>query len=253
MSYYKYYFSTDTIPGSDERIRAKNELIYSLLAPCLEPGASVLELGTGKGYFARLCAGRGHSYHGIEADEGQCRALMEEGFEMTCSRLPPLPDTGDGFGLVYSAHLLEHMPDSHAVHELLAGCARAAADDGVVAMLFPDALAMGREFWNCDYTHLYPTTERRVAQAARDAGLEVSAGCRLNGHYTGVKRLLAQAGSHHLFLKAAGVAARRQDRRELFYRGWMYLQRDILLIMKPRLENMEPQGNDVKPRRDHTG
>ena len=231
--YYKYYFDSKEIEGSSERIIAKNELVYSLLEPRLPAGASVLELGVGKGWFAQVCREHGHSYQGVEANEDQCRELEAQGLTMTCGRVPPVPVDGK-FGLVYSAHLIEHLGGGELVHELLADCARLLAPGGIVALLFPDAMAMGSHFWNCDYTHVWPTTERRVAQALADAGFAVAAAHRLNGHYTGAMQLAARIGSRRAVLHAAQAVARSPEKRDLYYRGWMYLQQDILLIATSR-------------------
>ena len=251
--YYNYYFSGDEVEGSSERIRAKNELVYNYIEPYLPPGGPVLELGVGKGYFAALCRERGHSYRGIEASEKQCQRLADEGYHVDCSKVPPLPPVNSGFGLIYSAHLLEHMPDSRTVHQLLLECTKLLQPHGIAAMLFPDATTMKQEFWNCDYTHAYPTTERRVAQAMADAGLEVVAAYHLNGHYTKVRRLLARAGSRPIFLRVAlalsrisSLSARRQD---LLYRSWMYLQQDILLIAKPQQASEGPRQAGKPPGR----
>jgi cyclopropane fatty-acyl-phospholipid synthase-like methyltransferase len=233
-SYYKYYFESGELEGSAERILAKNELVYSYLKPHITPGAPLLELGVGKGYFARICRDHGHPYRGVEASEDQCQVLEGDGLAVVCGHVPPVPVEDESFGIVYSAHLLEHLPDSQAVHELLADCRQLLDDNGVIALLFPDAMAMGRQFWNCDYTHVYPTTERRVAQALADSGYEVVAGHKLSGHFTGARRLLAQAGSRPLVLKAAQSTARSAEKRDLYYRGWMYLQQDILLVARPR-------------------
>lgn len=233
QSYYNYYFSSDEIEGSSERIQAMNELIYGYLSSHIRPGASVLEVGVGKGFFARVCRDHGHDYHGIEASEEQCARLKEQGLVLTCARVPPLPPLEDRYDLIYSAHLLEHLPDSRAVHELLVQCSGKLEDGGAVAMLFPDAEAMKSEFWNCDYTHCYPTTERRVAQAMADAGLSVVAAHKLNGHYTGGRQLLAKAWSRPVFRKALHALCRDPQRRELYYRGWMYLQQVVLLIARP--------------------
>ena len=231
--YYKYYFISNEIEGSSERILAKNELVYSLLEPFLPAKASVLELGVGKGWFARTCIGHGHSYHGIEANAGQCSELEAQGISITCGRMPPVPVDGE-YGLVYSAHLIEHLAGSEMVHELLTDCTRLLAPGGIMALLFPDAMAMGSHFWNCDYTHVWPTTERRVAQVLTDAGFTVGAVHKLCGHYTGARRLAARIGSRQAVLRAAQAIARNPERRDICYRGWMYLQQDILLIAKAR-------------------
>lgn len=235
-NYYKYYFASSEIAGSAERIQAKNRLVYSLLERHLKPGSPVLELGVGKGWFAGVCLEHGHPYSGVEANEEQCQALGGEGLRVTCGKVPPVPVTPPegGFGLVYSSHLLEHLPGSQAVHELLVDCGGLLGKDGVLALLVPDAMSLGKHFWNADYTHSFPTTERRVSQALADAGLELVAVHRLCGHYTGGKRWLARAAGQPLVLKAAQAAARSPERRELYYRGWIYLQQDILLVARPR-------------------
>jgi SAM-dependent methyltransferase len=229
-SYYNFYFSTEEIAGSAARIRYLNQLVYDCIRPHLEPETPVLELGVGKAYFAETCISKGHTFKGVEANPEQCRVLQERDIEVVCGFVPPIPVQEGEFGLIYSAHLLEHLPDSRAVHELLSDCSRLLADGGIVAMLFPDALSMGREFWNCDYTHLYPTSERRVAQALEDAGLKVIDSHGYRGHYTGAKRQLARAVSHPVFLKAANLFMRSPQRRDFSYRAWMYLQQDILLL-----------------------
>ena len=231
--YYKYYFDSKEIEGSSERIAAKNELVYTLLAPHLEAGASVLELGVGKGWFARTCKEHGHPYHGVEANGEQCRELEAQGFGTTCGHVPPVPVEGK-YGLVYSAHLIEHLAGGQTVHELFADCARLLGPGGILALLFPDAMAMGNHFWNCDYTHVWPTTERRVGQALADAGFAVEAAHKLSGHYTGAMRLAARLGSRRAVLQAAQAVARSPERRDLYYRGWMYLQQDVLLIASSR-------------------
>lgn len=234
MTYYKHYFESGEIEGSAQRIQAKNDLVYGLLLPHIGAGSKVLELGVGKGYFARTCIDKGHEYEGIESNAEQCEALVESGLNVSCAEVPPVKANGEEYGLVYSAHLLEHLPDSRAVHALLVDCAELAKPGGVVAMLFPDASVLKGEFWDCDYTHLYPTTGRRISQAMDDAGLRVVENHHLHGHYTGSRQLLARVGSRPLFLHTARAFIRNGDKRDLFYRGWMYLQRDVLLIAVPR-------------------
>ena len=44
---------------------------------------------------------------------------------------------------------------------------------GRIVIIGPDAQCWGREFWNIDGTHGFPTTLRNVAQLADDVGLSV--------------------------------------------------------------------------------
>ena len=230
---YDFYFATGQIPGSARRIAVLNDLIYARLTPWIKRDSSVLELGTGKAFFARTCAGRGHAYLGVEANQSQCRQLEQEGFGMVCGRVPPIPVSGKRFDLIYNAHLMEHLSGSDMVYQLLADCHRLLETGGVLATLVPDAEAMGMEFWNCDYTHTYLTTERRLTQALADAGFRLLASNRFNGHYTGVRRQLARAGSSRFTMKGIRALTRSGKRRDLAYRGWMYLQQTLLLVATP--------------------
>ncbi len=231
--YYDYYFSSEEIEGSAARIRALNELVYGRISPHVMPGSPVLELGVGKGFFAWICRDHGHDYLGVEANGEQCARLKKQGLDVICAQVPPLPpELEDEYGLIYAAHLLEHLPGSRAVHELLSQCRDRLAGGGAVAMLFPDAESMGSDFWNCDYTHTYATTGRRIAQAMTDAGLRVVTVQTFNGHYRGGRRLLARAGSSRLVRSVTQALAREPARRERYYRGWLYLQKTILVVGK---------------------
>ncbi len=233
-NYYNYYFSSNEIKGSSQRLRARSELIYELIEPLLPLNAPVLELGVGKGLFAETCTTHGHPYHGVEDNSAQCHQLEADGFKVTCGRVPPVPLERGKFGLIYSSHLIEHLPGSHAVHELLTDCQRLLAPGGVLALVFPDIMSMGNHFWNVDYTHAWATTERRVSQVLADSGYSVRAVHKLRGHLRGGRKLLAAAGSRPIVLKAAHTIARNPEKRDIYYRGWLYLQREILLIAAPR-------------------
>ena len=57
--------------------------------------------------------------------------------------------------------------------QLLSDLAGLLSSTGKIVIIGPDAQCWGREFWNIDATHGFPTTLRNVAQLADDAGLSV--------------------------------------------------------------------------------
>ena len=70
------------------------------------------------------------------------------------------------FGVIYSNHVLEHVPDTRA---FLGRIADALAPDGVALLSCPCGLVPSHELLFSD--HLYHFTPRAVAVAAQDAGL----------------------------------------------------------------------------------
>jgi hypothetical protein len=58
---------------------------------------------------------------------------------------------------------------------------RALKPEGVLALVVPDALSLGLEFWNLDYTHRYPTAERNVSQILLECGLRIEQIVRYRG------------------------------------------------------------------------
>lgn len=70
------------------------------------------------------------------------------------------------FRLIYSNHVLEHVPDTRA---FLAASAGLLAPDGVSLVACPNGLIPGHELLFAD--HLYHFTPRALACAAQDAGL----------------------------------------------------------------------------------
>jgi SAM-dependent methyltransferase len=70
------------------------------------------------------------------------------------------------FGLIYSNHVMEHVPDTRA---LLAGIAQVLARDGVALISCPSGLVPSHELLFLD--HLYHFTPHAVAVAAQDVGL----------------------------------------------------------------------------------
>jgi len=68
---------------------------------------------------------------------------------------------------------------------LLSEMRRVVIPGGVVALIVPDYLALREDFWNCDYSHSFVTTRRRLLQMYHDAELMVIEQRSLYGPLTG--------------------------------------------------------------------
>lgn len=233
MAYYNYYFATEQNDVASRLIQKKNQKIAGIIQPFLN-GRDVIELGVGKGYFAVSATDYGLTYCGVEASAEQCLVLREHGLSVKDGLVPPIPAETASFDLVYTAHLLEHLPDGGAVFDLFTEASRILRDGGVLAILFPNYMTMKREFWNCDYTHAYPTTERRIRQLLRDTGFEPVLTVKFAGHFKGPVRYLfkvpARIFPYRLLQFLAGWAVGKEN----IYRGWMYFQEDVLVLARKK-------------------
>ena len=75
------------------------------------------------------------------------------------------------FDLIWMSHILEHSPTWVDARNLLDNTRMLLAENGSIVVVGPDAIDWGRQFWNIDATHGYPTTLRNVIQLCDDVGL----------------------------------------------------------------------------------
>jgi hypothetical protein len=135
---------------------------------------SVLEIGPGHGAFARACRDAGFAYEAIEANDMMAEKLREDGFTVTVAVVPPLP-SGEKRNAVVIQHVLEHMRGTDEALALLCQCVGRLVPGGLLIVCSPDITVMRDDFFDCDYTHLFPTSVRRLEQIFHDAGLTVVA------------------------------------------------------------------------------
>ena len=76
--------------------------------------------------------------------------------------------------LIWMSHVLEHSPTWVDARNLLDDARKLLAENGSIVVIGPDAIDWGRQFWNIDATHGYPTTLRNVIQLCDDVGLQTS-------------------------------------------------------------------------------
>ncbi len=183
MGHYENYLTRlRAVPGFFRKILERaDRRIFEEIVKNFDTDPSVLEIGIGTGSFYRLTEEKGWSYLGIDRNETMANSVPHG----ICSTIPPFPEQlkGKTFDLIYSAFVLEHMENGNTAFEFLKECSEHLADNGKIAILIPDALSLGLEFWSIDYTHGYPTTERSVKQMSVDCGLQCEKTIRYRGPY----------------------------------------------------------------------
>jgi SAM-dependent methyltransferase len=167
-----------------------NRNMVNMLSEYVGGGSKILEIGSGMGWFAKSSRNAGYEYFGIEPNKKLSQLLGAEGFNIQCSFVPPIPFKEDAFDLVYCSHVLEHMPDHFKAYDLVCDVYRVLKDGGYFVILYPDIRIFKYEFWNCDYTHHFVLTDRRVVQMCLDSGFKAVRKFKYCGPFIGWKRYI---------------------------------------------------------------
>ena len=166
---------------------SKQAADYTLdrVSQVVAPLARVVEIGPGRGAFTLACRERGLTYTAIDANVALLQQL--EPNDRVCSFVPPLPVRDAICDAVVANHVLEHAAGLPQAQALLADMARIVRPGGCVAITSPDLLWVGTYFWDCDYSHNFPTSARRLYQMFLDQGLEIAHLEYVHNHLAGWK------------------------------------------------------------------
>lgn len=173
--------------GGARRGRIERTRMALLLRYRQAPGR-MLEIGPGQGTLAALAVEAGWQYSAVEPSAILAEQLRARGLNVIEAFTPPIPAADASFDVIYADQVLEHMSGIDAARALTAEARRALAPGGVFFVVVPDYLKERGFFWDIDYTHNFPTTERRVRQLLYDGGFEIERVVRSIGVATGVLR-----------------------------------------------------------------
>lgn len=231
---YDYYFRTqaDGRPAFVTRLLERKHRMMLDLAHRGRPISSMMELGPGEGFVARAASRRGIDYTAVEASSIGADVLRGQGIRVIEATVPPIPEGAGPVDLLYASHLIEHLDGPMEVLRLLADARDVLAPAGAFALVYPDYNWMKKDFWDCDYTHRWPSTPRRVTQVAHDAGYEVVAEhptcLNLHGNPAMLLRMLAKLYPHRFL---SWIDQRRAD---LWFRGSLLFAANHITVLSPR-------------------
>ncbi|PKP21009.1 MAG: hypothetical protein CVU04_02720 [Bacteroidetes bacterium HGW-Bacteroidetes-20] len=196
---------------------------------------TVFEVGIGIGTFAEEISKLGYRYTGLDRNQ-QMVSLFSEKYETIYGEIPPLMDSikRNHYDLAYSAFVAEHMRDGIELFEFVNGLKSVVKKDGIVALIMPDARSMGIEFWNQDYTHRYPTTERNVSMICNENNLKIEKiifyrGPFLRNFWFSIIRFFAFFYNYRWFGRLFG-------NKTLFYSIYQYVKIDIMLFICRKID-----------------
>ncbi len=177
MPFYDNYFSrSDSISLIGKRIIAREVQNRIALSQRFrhQKALKTLEFGPGRGHFARAILSAGWEYRAVDGSPSVVQSLRAEGIDVVQSFVPPMPeDVGSGYDLVLMEHFIEHMDSPASARELVESVHQSLAKDGLILIVSPDYLAHRSNFWDCDYTHAFVTTNQRLRQLLVDCNYEV--------------------------------------------------------------------------------
>lgn len=175
MAVYDNYAVRKRIKGGLAIKERQNRVIFKHGLTYSAPGTvRILDIGPGDGAIAELSLIAGFTYTAVEGSQGVAASLGQRGIDVHCAYVPPLPPSVRGpYTSCFLLHVLEHMPNPQAASLLLEQIHAVLAPGGALVIACPDYVRWGSDFFDCDYTHAYPVTRRRLLQLASDHGYRV--------------------------------------------------------------------------------
>lgn len=142
-----------------------------------------LEIGPGKGYLKQAVVdkGGGIRYHAVDRNENMLLNLGIRKDRVYVAQLPHLDCVQKKFDIIFVGYVIEHLKNGLELNDTIRSLKALLKKNGIVVLQFPDCMKMGMEFWNIDYTHIYPTTKRNVNMVLRDNGMHVDRNIDTNG------------------------------------------------------------------------
>ncbi|MGB9754867.1 MAG: hypothetical protein C0183_16590 [Roseiflexus castenholzii] len=186
MPFYDYYGERAATAAGMAWVRAQARCVLERLMQASPSAASLLEIGPGRGVFADACRQKRVRYCALDINIRLLRSLSDRGHSGMQARATQIPCADEMFDITFASHVIEHSPTYDDALAFLEEMRRVAKRGGLVAIVAPDYLALREDFWNCDYSHSFVTTRRRLRQMYHDTGLTILDEYNLYGPLTGI-------------------------------------------------------------------
>lgn len=167
------YSFTDTTSLGAQRKAARQKAIFDHLLPKLAETSSVVEIGPGRGEFARECREKRLDYIGIEPSDRLAAELRDAGFKVINQTVPPLPLADASSDLLFSHDFIEHLADYREVMAFLAESMRILKPGGHLCVIAPNYETLKTVFYLHEYQHSFIVTKYRLRAMLEDSGFEV--------------------------------------------------------------------------------
>jgi len=160
-------------------VNHQNIFFINLIRKYLSEKIDLLEIGPGKGDFARECIKNKINYVAIEGSINLYKKLVDEGLKVYCGMVPPIKISGK-YNVIFMNQVFEHLDGKKEAQNFLISCRKKLKNKGLLIICSPEISFWKEDFFVGDYTHSNPTSLINVEQIMFDNGFKV-----LNkGYYT---------------------------------------------------------------------
>jgi SAM-dependent methyltransferase len=159
----------------------------------IKEGHRVLEIGAGKGYFAKICFEKEINYSAIEPNVHMARALESQNARVYRNLVPPLPEMDGMFDRVVMINVMEHMDTMTAALSVAEQVHGILNPGGRFVIVAPDYVNWRFRFFQGDFSHNYVTTLKRLRGLLMSAGYDTIQGKYQCAHLQGLLAILISA------------------------------------------------------------
>lgn len=203
---------------------------------------SILEIGPGKGYFYKSCIEYGLKidYSAIDRNEKILNSLGIKNKYL--SEIPKFPKINKKFDIIYVSYVVEHLNNGKDVFSFVKNCNNLLKKGGKLVLFVPDAMKLSMEFWNIDYTHIFPTTRRNLLMVLKENNFKNIDVFNVNGLFT-----CKWFTNYYLYLLLTIIVSiysykfwqflwslinpKDNNTREFFYKIFCFIQEKNLMIV----------------------
>lgn len=191
---------------------------------------TIFEVGIGIGTFADEITKLHYTYTGLDRNQKMVE-LFGEKYHTLLGEIPPLPNQvkTNYYNIAYAAFVAEHMRDGIELFEFVHALKTVVKPNGIIVLIMPDARSMGIEFWNQDYTHRYPTTERNVRMICEENNLKVENITFYRGPF--LRKVMFWIIKFLAFFYSYRWCGRLFRHKALFYSIYQYIKIDVMLFV----------------------
>ena len=164
-------------------INNNKKLIAYLYGRYFKRHIDFLEIGPGKGYLKTAVdefPEKRITYYAMDRNRAMLEHLSIDPERCYSSELPEVK-IDRKFDVIFCGYVIEHLKNGSELFETISNLKEHLRENGILVLQFPDCMKMGMQFWNIDYTHVFPTTKRNVNMALCDNGMYVDKSIDING------------------------------------------------------------------------
>lgn len=209
-------------------VRKAARFTFEQVKTHVRPLEHVVEIGPGRGAFMQACQAAGVRYTAIDANLGFLQNL-ERGSTVHAF-VPPLPLGSAVADAVVATHVIEHVAGMPQAVAFLEEMIRIVRPGGIIVVTAPDILWYKGYFYDCDYSHNFPTSARRLHQMFVDQHLEIVCLDYVFNHLTGWPGAMLGYGTRLVPYGAPGALPNSRLYNDRIYKSRLSFARGVFII-----------------------